>query len=127
MKAISRLLIWVGPLMLAACAPTESVESVYADADLAAVSTSLAVVDVSEEVPPLEEPTTEDRSDNPNRVICRKVQVVGTHRRKEVCHTVAELEAMQAEAQRLLRESGRGVSDGRAEAIERRASQALGL
>lgn len=46
---------------------------------------------------------------DPNEVICRREQVVGSHRRREVCMTRAEREAMGRETQERLREQ-RGLN-----------------
>ena len=46
---------------------------------------------------------------DPNEMICRREQVTGSHRRREVCMTRAEREANRRDTQRRLREQ-RGIS-----------------
>ena len=101
-------------VVLAGCAGTSiEPEQLVADNTLAAaetaasqtlepIRTNLAVVDRSEALTAFEDRTTEDRSEDPNRMICRRMQRLGTHRKVRVCYTQAELDAMHEQARKIM-------------------------
>lgn len=68
-------------------------------------ATAVDLTDRTEDLTP--SATTEDQSNDPNRLICRKVERVGTHRRVQVCYTAAQREEMREAAREvMLRQDG---------------------
>ena len=125
--------------VLTACAGQRfdaAAQGVAAGAALAPVTTAAATigeppadptVDLTDQPEELTATTPEDRSEDPNRLVCRKMQRVGTHRRVEVCYTVAELEVMREEAQRvMLRDDSARATNAALEQREQAINNRLG-
>jgi hypothetical protein len=141
--SLAPFLVLGSVFVLTACAGQRfdpAAQGVAAGAALAPVTTAAATigeppaeppadptVDLTDQPEELTATTPEDRSEDPNRLVCRKMQRVGTHRRVEVCYTVAELEAMREETQRvMLRDDSARATNAALEQREQAINNRLG-